>query len=332
MTRAAVIGAGSWGTALADLLARNGVETILWAYEADVAEAINHRHENPTYFADRPLDARLRSTSDLGAAVCEADLVCAVTPSHVARGVLSAASAAIRPGTVLVSATKGIEPASWAFMHQVAEETVPHATFVALSGPSFAAEVHERQPTAVVAASHDREAATRAQELFASPRFRVYTQEDVIGVEVCGALKNVMAIAAGVLDGLGMGHNPRAALLTRGLAEISRLGQAMGADPHTFAGLAGMGDLILTCTGGLSRNRALGIELAKGVTLEEHRASVRTVAEGVNAAEGAIAIAAAHRVELPITEQVRRILFDGADPATCIHSLMERDLKAELWT
>ena len=332
MTRVAVIGAGSWGTALADLLARTGVGTTIWAYEAEVVEAINARHENPTYLEGRPLDPSLRATGDLGAAVRSADLLCAVTPSHVARRVLAEASADVRPGTVLVSATKGIEPESLAFMHEVAADTLPQATFVALSGPSFAAEVHERQPTAVVAASHDAAAAARTQEVFSSPTFRVYTQDDVIGVELAGALKNVMAIAAGVLEGLGLGHNPRAALLTRGLAEISRLGQAMGADPHTFSGLAGMGDLILTCTGGLSRNRALGIELAHGTSLEAHRATVRTVAEGVNAARGAAEIARRHHVEMPITEQVRRILFDGADPAACIGSLMARDLKAELWT
>jgi glycerol-3-phosphate dehydrogenase (NAD(P)+) len=332
MTKVAVIGAGSWGTALADLLARNGVDTTIWAYEPEVVDSINTHHENLTYFEGRSLDDRLRATSDLGAAVRHADLLCAVTPSHVARTVLTEASADIRAGTVLVSATKGIEPDSLALMHEVAESAVPQATFVALSGPSFAAEVHDRQPTAVVAASHDAEAAERTQELFSSPSFRVYTQDDVIGVELSGSLKNVMAIAAGVLEGLGLGFNPLAALLTRGLAEISRLGQAMGADPHTFSGLAGMGDLILTCTGGLSRNRALGIELAHGVTLEEHRGKHRTVAEGVNSARGAAAIAARHRVEMPITEEVRRILFDGADPATCVRSLMERDLKAELWT
>jgi glycerol-3-phosphate dehydrogenase (NAD(P)+) len=183
----------------------------------------------------------------------------------------------------------------------------------------------------VVAASRDHPAAEHAQQLFSSPDFRVYTQDDVIGVELAGSLKNVMAIAAGVLEGLGLGNNPRAALLTRGLAEIGRLGGAMGADPGTFAGLAGMGDLILTCTGGLSRNRKLGIALAQGETLEHHRATHRTVAEGVNTALGASKLARRHQVEMPITEQVKAVLFDGAPPAESIRTLMERDLKAESW-
>ncbi len=254
-----------------------------------------------------------------------------MTPSHVARQVLPEASAHIRPDTILVSATKGIEPDSLDLMHEVIAETVPQARFVALSGPSFAQEVHERQPTAVVAASDDDEAAARTQQIFSSPEFRVYTQHDVVGVELAGSLKNVMAIAAGVLEGLGMGHNPRAALLTRGLAEIGRLGEAMGADPLTFAGLAGMGDLILTCTGGLSRNRQLGIDLGQGKSLEEHRAGVRTVAEGVNTALGASRLATRHGVEMPITEQVKAVLFDNVAPADSIRTLMERTLKAETW-
>ncbi len=332
MTRVAVLGAGAWGTALADHLARHDVPTVLWAYESEVSEAITARHENPIYFADRPLAPGLTSTSVLTEALDGATLVCSVTPSHVARQVWRAAAAHLRPGVPLVCATKGIEPDSLELMHDVAHDELPDAPFVALSGPSFAAEVHEGQPTAVVAASHDGEAAQLTQRLFSWPSFRVYTQHDVVGVEVAGSLKNVMAIAAGVLDGLGMGHNPRAALLTRGLAEISRLGQALGADPLTFAGLAGMGDLILTCTGGLSRNRQLGIDLAQGGTLAEHRARVRTVAEGVNAALGAARLARHHDVVMPITEQVKAVLFDGADPRSSIRELMERDLKSEVWT
>ncbi|MEZ4378415.1 MAG: NAD(P)H-dependent glycerol-3-phosphate dehydrogenase [Gemmatimonadales bacterium] len=332
MTRVAVLGAGAWGTALADLLARHDVPTILWAYEREVAEAITSRHENPLYFADRQLSPALAATASLTRALEGAELVLTVTPSHVARHVWREAAAHIPDGTPLVCATKGIEPDSLELMHDVAHDEVPHARFVALSGPSFAAEVHEGQPTAVVAASEDYDAARRTQELFSWPSFRVYTQHDVVGVELAGSLKNVMAIAAGVLEGLGLGHNPRAALLTRGLAEISRLGQALGADPLTFAGLAGMGDLILTCTGGLSRNRQLGIELAQGVTLSEHRARVRTVAEGVNTALGATRLAERHDVEMPITAQVKAVLFDEASPRDSIRELMERDLKSEVWT
>jgi glycerol-3-phosphate dehydrogenase (NAD(P)+) len=329
MSRVAVIGAGSWGTALANLLASNGHDATIWAYEPEVVESINKDNINQAFLEGCALDPRLRATSDIEAAVTGADLCCAVTPSHVARAVLGEASPFIRDGAVLVSATKGIEPASLDLMHEVAAEVVPQATFVALSGPSFAREVHQQQPTAVVAASHNRAAAQTTQELFSSSKFRVYSQNDVVGVEVAGALKNVIAIAAGVLEGLGLGYNPMAALLTRGLSEIGRLGEVMGADPHTFSGLAGMGDLILTCTGGLSRNRALGMELARGVTLEEHKARVRTVAEGVNTAVGAAALAGRHHVEMPITEQIRRLLFDGGDPEQCIKELMERDLKAE---
>jgi glycerol-3-phosphate dehydrogenase (NAD(P)+) len=331
VNRVAVIGAGSWGTALANVLASQDVPTVLWAYEPEVAESITRRHENELYAPGRALDARLTATSDLAEALHGIDALVAVTPSHVSRSVWSAASAHVMPGTPMICATKGIEPDSLDLMHEVAAEVIPQATFVALSGPSFADEVLQGQPTAVVAASHDAAAAERTQQLFSSSSFRVYTQEDVVGVELAGSLKNVIAIAAGVLEGLGMGHNPRAALLTRGLAEMGRLGAAMGAQPDTFAGLAGMGDLILTCTGGLSRNRKLGIALAQGETLEHHRATHRTVAEGVNTALGASKLARRFGVEMPITEQVKAVLFDGAPPAESVRILMERDLKAESW-
>lgn len=329
MTRVAVVGAGSWGTALANVLASKGIDTILWAHELEVSESINSRHENELYLAGRQLDPRLVATSDLETALDDCDVVVTVTPSHVARQVWQRMSPHIGAGTPLVCATKGIEPDTLKLMHQVADEVLPQATFVALSGPSFADEVHERQPTAVVVACHDEAVAEQVQELFSTADFRLYTSVDVTGVELAGSLKNVIAIAAGVLDGLGLGHNPRAALLTRGLAEISRLGEAMGADPETFAGLAGMGDLILTCTGGLSRNRKLGIALAGGETLEQHRATHRTVAEGVNAALGASKLAARHGVEMPITDQVKAVLFDGASPSEGIRVLMERTPKPE---
>lgn len=331
MTRITVLGAGSWGTTLADLLARQGVPTTLWAYESDVAEAITATHENPVYLAGCPLEPRLRATSDLADALQGAEMVCSVVPSHVARTVLRQAAPHVPAGMPFVCATKGIETESLALMHEVTRAELPGVTFVALSGPSFAQEVHQRQPTAVVAASDDPVVAARVQELFASPEFRVYTGDDVIGVELAGSLKNVMAIAAGMLEGLGLGHNPRAALITRGLAEIARLGEALGADPHTFAGLAGMGDLILTCTGGLSRNRQLGVGLAEGTTLADWKATHRTVAEGVNTALAASRLAARHGVEMPITEQVKAILFDGVTPAEAIRTLMDRTLKAERW-
>jgi glycerol-3-phosphate dehydrogenase (NAD(P)+) len=331
MNQVAVIGAGSWGTAIADLLARQGTPTRLWAHEQAVADAINQHHANPLFLGDAMLDARLSASTDLSEVLRGATLVCSVTPSHVARQVLERAAAYIKPGTPLVCATKGIETESLSLMHDVANEVIPHATFVALSGPSFAKEVVDGQPTAVVAASHDDSAAQMTQAVFSSSSFRVYTLQDVVGVELAGSLKNVMAIAAGILEGLGMGDNPRAALLTRGLAEISRLGEAMGANQATFAGLAGMGDLILTCTGGLSRNRQLGIALAQGVTLTQYRESHRTVAEGVNTALGASRLAERHSIEMPITEQVKSILFDGKSPIESVRTLMERTLKSESW-
>lgn len=331
MTDVAVLGAGSWGTALADLLARTGLKTRLWAYEADVTDAINQQHENPLFFANHSLDPRLTASSDLAAVVRDAPVICSVVPSHISRALLAQAAAHVAPGSRLICATKGLEPESLALMCDVAAAVIPQATFVALSGPSFAHEVHQQQPTAVVAASRDAEAASEAQRLFSTGYFRVYTATDVVGVELAGSLKNSIAIAAGVLEGLGMGNNPRAALLTRGLAEITRLGLAMGAQAETFGGLAGMGDLILTCTGALSRNRQLGTLLAQGVTLDEYRATHRTVAEGVNTALAASRLAAIHGVDMPITSQVAAILFDGVAPRESIQQLMGRTLKAERW-
>lgn len=330
-TEVAVLGAGSWGTALADLLARKGVRTKLWAYEADVAHAITTRHENPVFFADKALDPRLRASSDLGEVLRGAPIVCSVVPSHVSRVVWREAAPFLEAGARIVCATKGIEPDSLALMVEVAAQTIPEHPFVALSGPSFADEVFDGEPTAIVAASTDEAAALETQALFSTPTFRVYTADDVVGVELAGSLKNTIAIAAGVLEGLGLGNNPRAALLTRGLAEMARLGSAMGARSETFAGLAGMGDLILTCTGALSRNRQLGTLLARGTTLEEYRATHRTVAEGVNTALAATRLAERHGVEMPIARQVSAILFDGVSPRDSIQQLMVRTLKAERW-
>jgi glycerol-3-phosphate dehydrogenase (NAD(P)+) len=329
MTHVAVLGAGAWGTALADHLARKGETVRLWAYEPEVAESVNARHENALFFAGRMLAPTLTASNDLATVLAGARVVVSVVPSHVTRRVWLQAAAAIAPGTPLIVATKGLEPDSLAMMSEVAAEVVPHVPFVALSGPSFADEVHQGQPTAVVAASLETTAAEAAQQLFATSSFRVYRGDDVIGVELGGSLKNTMAIAAGILEGLGMGHNPRAALITRGLAEMARLGAALGARSETFAGLAGMGDLILTCTGGLSRNRQLGVLLAQGMTLAEYRATHRNVAEGVNTAQAAVALARRHGVEMPIAEEVAAVLFDGADPRTSVQRLMERTLKAE---
>jgi glycerol-3-phosphate dehydrogenase (NAD(P)+) len=331
MTTVAVLGAGSWGSALADLLARKGHTVRLWAYEADVATAINTRHENTVYFAGAKLHAGVVADTELATCLAGAEAICSVVPSHVTRSVLRQAAPHVVPGTPLVCATKGMETDTLEFMNEVAAEAIPHATFVALSGPSFAEEVHQQQPTAIVAASSNAPALGFVQQLFSTATFRVYSNSDVIGVELGGSLKNTMAIATGILEGLGLGHNPRAALLTRGLAEMSRLGVALGAKTDTFAGLAGMGDLILTCTGDLSRNRQLGVALSKGITLDEYRATHRTVAEGVNTALAASRLAERYQVEMPITRQVAAILFEGAAPRDCIQTLMERTLKAERW-
>ena len=282
MSAIAVLGGGSWGTTLGNLLATKGQTVRLWAYEADVVEAVNRTHENPLFLTGIPLCASLRAYGDAAEAVRGAGVVVSASPSHVVRAVVRGVAPSTAPETLVVSATKGIETDTLALMSQVFEECLPQARFVALSGPSFAIEVARGQPTAVVAAAGDQGAALAVQHLFATSAFRVYSGGDVVGVELAGALKNVIAVAAGILEGLGLGHNPRAALITRGLAEITRLGVAMGADPLTFAGLAGMGDLVLTTTGSLSRNRQLGLAVARGETLEHHRTTHRTVAEGAN--------------------------------------------------
>jgi glycerol-3-phosphate dehydrogenase (NAD(P)+) len=325
------LGAGSWGTTLADLLARRGHQVRLWAYESEVVSSVNATHENPVFLPGCALAPSIRATADPVVAVSGAGFVLTVAPSHVLRGVMERASAGVAPGTPVVSATKGIESGTLALMSEVIARTLPASPVVALSGPSFALEVYQGQPTAVVAASTDLRIAQQVQAAFSTSRFRVYTSLDVIGVQLGGALKNVIAIAAGILDGLGLGNNPRAALITRGLAEIARLGQALGADPLTFSGLAGMGDLILTSTGALSRNRALGISLAQGQSYQQHVAAHRSVAEGASSARAALSLAARHGVELPICEQVAGILFEGRPAQQAVVELMDRTLKAEQW-
>ena len=282
MTRIAVLGAGSWGTTLAHLLACKGDGVRLWAYEAEVVEAVNRERENPTYLPGVALSARIRAFDDSREAVRGAEVVVSVPPSHAVRSVIGGLREAIPQGTLVVSATKGIEADTLALMSQVFAECLPQVRYAVLSGPSFAVEVCQGQPTAVVAAAKEEATALAAQQVFATPAFRVYSNLDVTGVELAGALKNVIAVAAGIAEGLGLGHNPRAALITRGLAEITRLGGAMGADPLTFAGLAGMGDLVLTATGQLSRNRSMGVALARGQSFEAYRAAHRSVAEGAN--------------------------------------------------
>jgi glycerol-3-phosphate dehydrogenase (NAD(P)+) len=330
MTVCAVVGAGAWGTALADLLARNGHSVRLWAREPDVAESIASRHENRRFLSGVVLSGAIVATSVLGEAVCGADLLVLTSPSEHLRTVVASAAGMIQGGATLAVATKGIEPGTLAVMTQVAREATGGAhAVVALSGPSFAAEVAAGQPTAIVAASATPEAAELVQRAFASRAFRVYTHPDALGVELGGALKNVMAVATGISDGLGLGNNSRAALVTRGLAEMTRLGVALGAQAATFAGLAGLGDLVLTCTGALSRNRAVGEAIGRGQTLAEAMAARETVAEGVVTARSALALARRTGVEMPIVRAVNRVLFEGRPARQAISDLMERELRAE---
>jgi len=330
----AVIGAGAWGTTLADLLARKGLAVTIWAFEPEVVQGINRDHQNTIFLPDALLAPALQASGDIAAAVRQAEVLVCAAPSHAVRAVMTAAAAAVDEGTapLVVSVSKGLEPEAQERLSCVLARVFGHATPVAvLSGPSFAREVYDRQPTAVVAAAGDHDVARRVQELFSTGSFRVYSHTDVVGVELGGALKNVIALATGIAEGLGLGYNPRAALITRGLAELTRLGVAMGADPLTFAGLAGLGDLVLTATGALSRNRTLGMELGQGRRLEEILASRKTVAEGVTTARTAVALGERHGVELPIAREVSEILFAGKSPRQAIADLMERALKPEQW-
>jgi glycerol-3-phosphate dehydrogenase (NAD(P)+) len=335
LSRVAVVGAGSWGTALASVLAENEHEVMLWAREPEVVAGINQAHENVTFLRGIRLPEALRATSDLADAVSTADVIVNVVPSQFAGRVMTEAARHVREGTQVVSASKGIEISTLRRMDEVllgALGAERMEGFTVVSGPSFALEVARQAPTAVVAASADLAAAERVQALFQNRYFRVYTNPDVIGVELGGALKNVIAIAAGMTSGLGFGHNTLAALITRGLAEIARLGQAVGASPATFAGLAGMGDLVLTCTGDLSRNRTVGVRLGRGESLKSILAEMSAVAEGVDTVRGAYGLAQREGVEMPITSEVHAILVEGRNPKEALSNLMQRDPKPEEWS
>ena len=332
LERTAVVGAGSWGTALANLLAKKGGETILWSYEPEVAESIRAEQVNRRYLDGVRLDRRLRVTTDMEEALDGAPVVLSVSPSHVVRPVMAQAARHMAPGALVVSASKGIENESLKTMDEVLADVLPHGAVAAfLSGPSFALEVGEEHPTAVTIASHHPAAAERAQALFQTPYFRVYTSSDVRGVELGGSLKNVIAIAAGVVEGLGYGNNTQAALITRGLAEITRLGVAAGAEPATFAGLAGMGDLILTCTGSLSRNRQVGIALGRGRPIEEILGGMVAVAEGVRTARSARDLSRKLEIEMPIVEVVHAMLYEGLSATRALELLMLREPRRETW-
>ena len=318
-----IIGAGSWGTALAIHLSRAGVPTCLWAREPEVVAGIRERRRNPYFLSDVDIPADLAVIDDGAAAMADAEVVLVAVPSEFVAATAKHLESP-RAGVPIVSATKGFDPISHARMTEVLAERFPGAPMAALSGPTFAREVALGRPTAAVVAARDVALARRLQERLGSREFRLYTNADVVGVEVGGALKNVVAIATGISDGLGLGDNARAALVTRGLAEITRLAVALGAAPATLAGLAGMGDLVLTCVGGLSRNRSLGLALAEGRRLADVEAATRMIAEGARTVTSAIALARRHDVNMPICTEVAAVLFDGKAPADALAALLGR--------
>lgn len=329
--RIAVVGTGSWGTALAIHLGALGHDVALWGRDGVIVESLRARGENATYLPGVPLPANVFPTADLEEVLSDAELVTLAAPSHGLRALLRVAGTWMRPEAVLVSATKGLELVTLDRMSEVVRQELGAKRLVAvLSGPSFAAEVARRRPTAMVVAADAAETTARVQECFAGPSFRVYTSDDVVGVEMGGALKNVIAIAAGVVDSLQLGHNASAALITRGLAEMSRLALAVGGRRETLAGLSGLGDLVLTCTGALSRNRRLGIELGRGRTLGEILAETRSVAEGVHTTAAALTLGARHGVELPIAAQMADVLEGRKEPRVAVEDLMLRPPRAEL--
>ena len=332
MLNAAVIGAGSWGTALALLLARKGLRTRLWAHRSMDVDALVRGRENLVFLPGHPFPDTLIATGELRVALEDAHLVVIVSPSHTVRAVMEEARGFLPERTTCVCASKGIETGTLMTMSEVLDEVLPaerHRFLTYLSGPSFAKEVALETPTAVTVAGRDPDVVERVQEAFTTPYFRVYTTDDVMGVELGGALKNVMAIGAGVVDGLGYGHNTRAALITRGIAEMNRLALRRGANPLTLAGLAGMGDLVLTCTGELSRNRTVGVRLGRGEKLSEILGDMKMVAEGVRTAQSAHDLAQREGVEMPIAEAVYRILYEDKDPKVAVMELMGRPPKPE---
>lgn len=327
----AVIGAGSFGTCLAMLCAREN-EVVLWARDAEVAETINREHRNPRHLRESALPESLRATTDLEEALHGREMVICAVPSHSVRDVMSKAAPHLDADPILVSAVKGIEYETGMTMHQVLEDILPeshHPRIVCLSGPSFAGEIARELPTVVTLACREEAYAISAQATLSCPWFRCYSSTDVIGVEIGGALKNVVAIAIGIGDGQGMGHNSRAALMTRGLAEITRLGMRLGAERSTFLGLSGMGDLLLTCTGDLSRNRRVGLALGEGRNLDEILEEMEGVAEGVKTTRAACRLAERLGVDLPISSMVRQVIDGELTPAAAGDALMTRQLRSE---
>jgi len=328
-----VVGAGSWGTALANLLASKGYAIDWWVFEKEVNDQIRQSGENSVFLPGIKLSSNLFPSNDLAETVSDKDLVLVVVPSHVVRETSLNMADHLSPDTIIVSASKGIENKTHLTMTGVLQETllnIPPHRLAVLSGPSFAREVARNLPTVVTVASKDPAVAALVQQVMATPHFRVYTSEDVIGVELGGSLKNVIAIAAGVIDGLELGLNTRAALITRGMTEIRRLGIEMGANPRTFTGLAGFGDLILTCTGDLSRNHTVGKKIGQGEKVNDILGPMRMVAEGVKTAQSVYNLSRKLGVEMPISHETYRILYEDLSPREAVVRLMTRDLKQEL--
>lgn len=333
-SRVAVLGAGGWGTALAILLSRKGLPVYLWARRPELAAQLREQRANPDYLPGIELPRGLAITADIGEAVGDAGAVVFSVPSHGLREVARQVAGKLRPGALIVNTSKGFECETLLRGSEVLAEELPQAEIAVISGPNFAQEVARGQTAATVAAAASERTAARAQDLFMTTDFRVYTNTDLIGVETGGALKNIYAIAAGICDGLGLGHNARAAVITRGLLELSRFGEALGGRRETFYGLSGLGDLVLTCTGELSRNHRAGVELGKGRSLEEIQRSTRMVFEGVRTTQAAVELAAKLNVDLPLAREVHNVLFGDKRPEHALVDLMTRDRRDEgmRWT
>ena len=326
-----VIGAGSFGTAMSIVAARCGNDVKLWAHDPKIASTIESTRTNPTYLGNVPIHDNVQATHDLRDAASFADTLFMVVPSHHYRNVLRQMKEHLTQPVIVVSGTKGIENDTLERMSEITSSVLGDKlkSFAVMSGPTFALESARGDPTAAVIASHDVDCAQHIQRMMSCTTFRLYHSTDVTGVELAGSLKNVIAISAGVLEGLGLGYNTTAALITRGLHEITRLGVALGGRPETFAGLAGMGDLVLTCTGSLSRNRRLGAALGEGKPLSEILSETREVAEGVRTSKSAKELAAKHEIDMPITTEMYRVLYEGESPRASVQRLMTRSLKAE---
>ncbi|MEW5745653.1 MAG: NAD(P)H-dependent glycerol-3-phosphate dehydrogenase [Nitrospirota bacterium] len=325
-----VIGAGSWGTTLAALLAEKGYDVVLWAREAELVRDINEKRVNTLHLPGVTLPAQIRATADIVEAVAEARYIVSVVPTQYIRAVFTPLASHLRTEAVIVSASKGIEIDTFLTPSRILTE-ITGKPVSALSGPSFAQEVIAHLPTAVTLATDDKKTGLLLQEIFTTDYFRVYTHDDLIGVEIGGALKNVIAIASGICDGLRLGHDARAALITRGLSEMARLGVSMGAKAVTFSGLSGLGDLVLTCTGSLSRNYTVGYKLGQGKRLAEITAETASVAEGVTTTLAAHELSRKRRIDMPIVEQVHLTLYQDKSPAAAVRDLMHRSLKTEFY-